>query len=221
MRPFIVPLSLTVSLWLSACLCFAQDYIPDLAEFDGTSTYTFGPSSALSLAKGGSLEFWVMPDWSEDPGYDPVILSNAGPEGASYLVALLRDRDGIGILSGNQQRLVAFDFTDGQLHHVALTYLDGNMAVLIDGRVLGLFEIIIEDLPSSAFWVGTADGETAPFVGAVAGLRLWDVSLDRKTLVSYAARNVLSEAAAHPALRHLRAISDFRQDDLFITEFAE
>jgi len=202
-------------------LANAQAYTPDVAEFDGTTTLSFDPSPALSLADGGTLEFWVVPDWVEDPGFDPVVVSDAGPEGASYMVALLRDRDGIGILAGEEQRLVAFDFTDGQLHHVALTYLDGALAVFVDGVVRGQFEITINDLPSSGFWVASADGETAPFAGAIASLRIWDVPLSQADLVTYAARNVLSDDLTHPALGHLRAISDFRVDELFLTDIEE
>jgi hypothetical protein len=199
----------------------AQGYAPDVAEFDGTTTLAFDPSPSLSLARGGTLEFWVVPDWEADPGFDPVIVSNAGPAGASYMVAMLRDRDGIGILSGNEQRIVAFDFANDQLHHVALTYLDGALAVIIDGQVRGSFEMTIADLPSLGFWVASADGETAPFAGAIASLRIWDVPLDRADLVNYAAQNVLSDRVAHPALSHLRAISDFRADELFLTDIEE
>jgi len=202
-------------------LAATQGYAPDVAEFDGTTTLSYDPSPALSLAGGGTLEFWVVPDWVDDPGFDPVIVSNAGTDGASYMVAMLRDRDGLGILAGSEQRVVAFDFTDGNLHHVALSYLDDALAVFIDGEVRGQFDLTIGDLPSSGFWVASADGVTAPFAGAIASLRLWDVPLDQADLVTYATRNVLSEQAAHPALSHLRAISDFRADELFLTEIDE
>ena len=74
---------------LCAATTGAEQYTPDVAEFDGTTSLTFDPSPQLVLADGGTIEFWVVPDWTSDPGYDPVIICNAGPEGASYLVAML------------------------------------------------------------------------------------------------------------------------------------
>ena len=91
----------------------------------------------LVLADGGTIEFWVVPDWTSDPGYDPVIICNAGPEGASYLVAMLRDRDGIAIAAGEEEDVVTFDFSDGQLHHVAVVQYDDGTAVFVDGEVAG------------------------------------------------------------------------------------
>jgi hypothetical protein len=199
----------------------AQDYTPDVAEFDGESTLEFDPSPAFWLGDGGSIEFWVAADWESEPGYDPVILSNAGSQGASYLIAVLRDRSGLGLRAGDAERYVAFDFSDGQLHHVALSYLEGALAVLIDGQVRGQFALQIDDLPMTALWVATADGNTGAFRGAIAGLRFWRVPLSQADLVTYATQDITADNVEHPAFDYLAAFSDFRNDEIIISEAAD
>ena len=191
-------------------------YTPDIVEFDGERALVFAAVDEMYIGDGGTIEFWVVPDWIEAPAYDPVVLSNAGPEGASYLVAVLRDRDGLGIVSGEAEVLVPFDFTDAQLHHVALTYYNDHLAVYVDGRLEVSTEFTITDLPAAGLWVGTADGTTAPFVGAVAGLRIWGRPVAQEDLVRFAAADVLDASAGHPDIDHLRAISAFNEADLLV-----
>ncbi len=191
-------------------------YTPDLVEFDGEQALVFAAVDEMYIGDGGTIEFWVVPDWIEAPPYDPVVLSNAGAEGASYLIAVLRDRDGLGIVSGDAELMVPFDFTDAQLHHVALSYYSDQLAVYIDGRLVVSTEFTIEDLPAAGLWVGTADGSTAPFIGAVAGLRIWGRPVAQEDLVRFAATDVLDAGAGHPDMDYLRAISAFNEADLLV-----
>lgn len=211
-------LRMLASFWLLLFVSTSSlaEYSPDVLELDGTGTLNFPPVEEMYLGGGGTLEFWVAPDWSEDPGYDPVVVSNAGVEGASYLVAVLRDRDGLGIVSGETERMVGFDFADNNLHHVALVYLEGQLAVYIDGRLQSTTDFKLLDLPASGLWVGTADGSTAPFVGAIAALRIWGTPVAQESLVEFAAKDVRDGTSGHPDSDALRAVSDFTEDDLLI-----
>ncbi len=191
-------------------------YTPDLVEFDGEQALVFAAVDEMYISDGGTIEFWVVPDWIEAPAYDPVVLSNAGTDGASYLVAVLRDRDGLGIVSGDAELMVPFDFTDAQLHHVALSYFEDQLAVYIDGRLAVSTEFTMMDLPAAGLWIGTADGSTAPFVGAVAGLRIWGRPVAQEDLVRFAAADVLDASAGHPDIAYLRAISAFDDADLLV-----
>ena len=201
---------------LCAATTGAEQYTPDVAEFDGTTSLTFDPSPQLVLADGGTIEFWVVPDWTSDPGYDPVIICNAGPEGASYLVAMLRDRDGIAIAAGEDEDVVTFDFSDGQLHHVAVVQYEDGTAVFVDGEVAGTSDLRFQDLPSVGVWVGSIDGENNAFRGAIAGLRVWDVAVPQEELVAYALEDIF--AGDHPDLAWLSAMSDFRAGELLLVE---
>ena len=194
----------------------AQSYRPDVMEFDGRNSLTFDPAPQMILADGGTIEFWVVPDWTEDPGYDPVIVCNAGNEGASYLIAMLRDRDGLAIAAGDQEDVVTFDFTDGRLHHVAVNQLEDGIVVFVDGQVVGTSELLLLDLPSTAVWVGSIDGRNNSFAGAIAGLRVWDRPIEQEQIVEFAMKDVFDND--HPDLASLAAMSDFRAGELLLVE---
>ena len=199
-----------------SALSSAATYTPDVGEFDGTNSMSFEPIPQFQLAYGGTMEFWVVPDWTEDPGYDPVIICNAGPEGASYLIAMLRDRDGIAIAVGEQEDVVAFDFTDGRLHHVAISQYEDGTVVYIDGQVAGTSELSFEVRPSTGVWVGSIDGDNNQFRGAIAGMRIWGVVVEQQTLVDFALKDVFSDQ--HPNLANLAAISDFNNEEFLFAE---
>jgi len=208
--------SLALAALSFAGLASAQQYVPDVYEFDGSNPLFFAAAPQLDLAAGGTIEFWVAPDWNEDPGFDPVIIANAGPEGAAYLIAMLRDRDGLALVAGADEDVVTFDFTDGQLHHVAVSQLEDGIVVIIDGQVVGTSSLMALDLPSAGFWVGTLDGAASPFIGALAGLRVWKVPVEREVLVEFALRDIFD--ADHPDLESLAAMSDFTTGELLLVD---
>ncbi len=216
-------LRLLASFWLLLFVSTSTlaEYSPDVLELDGTRALMFPAVEEMYLGGGGTIEFWVAPDWTEDPGYDPVVVSNAGVEGASYLVALLRDRDGIGLVSGESEHLVGFDFSDNNLHHVAMVYLDGQLVIYIDGRLQSSTNFNMLDLPASGLWIGTADGKTAPFVGAIAELRIWGTPVAQESLVEFAAQDVRDGTSGHPNFDALRAVSDFTEADLLVLVTAD
>lgn len=191
-------------------------YTPDVAEFDGSNAMAFEPAPQLELADGGTIEFWVGPDWIEDPGFDPVLICSAGAEGASYLIAMLRDRDGIAIAAGDNEDVATFDFTDGRMHHVAVSQFEDGVAVLVDGQVVGTSDLRFAPLPSVGVWVGSIDGENNQFRGAIAGLRIWNTVVEQETLVDYALKDIFNED--HPDLAYLSAISDFTNGEILLAE---
>ena len=206
---------LTCSLCIGTGMA-AQAYKPDSMVFDGELSLDFPPSPRLVLANGGTLEFWVAPDWQADPGYDPVILSSAGPEGPAYLVAMLRGRDGIAFAAGDEEAVFLFDFTDGQLHHVAISQYADGIEVYVDGRQVGSEPIMALDLPVNGVWLGSIDGENNSFRGALAGLRMWREVVPRETLVAFALKDIFDDE--HPQLDALAAMSNFNEAALLLTE---
>lgn len=198
-----------------ASIALAQTYTPDILELDGGDGLEFFPEESYNISGYGTVEFWVIPDWQEDPGFDPVILSNAGEQGPSYLVALLRGRDGLGLVTGNREEIVAFDFTDGKMHHVAINDYGDALLVYIDHILVGRFDAGFQQLPSSGLWVGTADGTLSPFVGAVAALRFWGVPVEPDDLKKYARKDIFG-GNGHPDLDYLTAVSDFANGDITV-----
>ncbi|QFU76259.1 LamG domain-containing protein [Halioglobus maricola] len=194
-----------------------QSYSPDVYEFKGANGLEFDPSVMYEMTSGGTIEFWVAADWNDDPGYDPALIVNAGPDGANYLIAISRERDGLILASGEQEDVAAFNFADNKLHHVAIRFFpDEGQDVLIDGRFVAAMELDIASVATSGFWLGTIDGEGNPFYGAIAGLRIWDAVLTQEMLVNNVMQDVF--AAEHPELANLLAISDFNTSELLLAE---
>ncbi len=198
---------------------FGQGYTPDTLELNGNDGLDFDPVPQLQIADGGTIEFWVAPAWSADPGYDPVIICNAGPEGASFLIAMLRDRDGIAIAAGGEEDIATFDFTDGQFHHVAVSQFEDGTAVFVDGQLTGTSEFRFQDLPSVGVWIGSIDGMNNRFVGAIGGMRVWNTVIEQETLVEYALKDIFT--GNHPDLLYLSALSEFANRDLLLVEPAD
>jgi len=211
-----VVLTATFAVLALAGTAQAQDYVPDIVELDGTTGLVFESSPQLSMTAGGTIEFWVSPDWTENPGYDPVIVCNGGPDGASYLIAMLAARDGLAVVAGEEEAIFAFDFTSGNLHHIALSHIDDGMVLMIDGRIAGTADFRIPELPSYGLWVGSINGEDNRFEGAIAGLRLWNSVVTQEELIDFALQDVFD--GDHPNIENLAAMSDFANEKLLIVE---
>lgn len=197
----------------------AIDWQPDFLELDGSNGLTLIPDPEFSIADGGTIEFWVQPDWTEAPDYDPVVLSATGQEGSAYLISILRNRDGIGIVSADEELVWGFDFADGQVHHVAFNFYEEEVALIVDGEVIGVDPFTPAALLPSAVWVGSANGEIGSFNGAIAALRIWGIPVEPEVIDEFRYKDVLSEAQGnHPDIDYLQVVSDFDDLDVLVIE---
>lgn len=200
----------------------AAQYVPDIIELDGTVTLAFPPDDRLALKGGATIEFWVQPDWKGDPGYDPVILSNDGPAGPSYVIAMLRGKNGIGVISGDKSFTAPYDFSDGKMHHVTVIDDGKAMEVRVDNRQIAYAEMTLASLPSYGLWIGSVDGDDGAFTGAIAGLRIWDVALDPAVVAKFATIDVLdSDSDLHPQFDRLVGASDFAHRGFLLQDYGE
>lgn len=221
MKSLVTPIVALLAMAVCAAPAEAQ-YIPDIVELDGQTTLEFPADERMILVGGSTIEFWVQPDWTEDPGYDPVVVSNTGAQGPSWLVAMLRDRDGIGVMVGEESDIAPFDFTDGEMHHVAVVDYGEIVQVLVDNVAVADLDLTFRDLPSSGFWIGSADGANGAFKGAIAGLRIWDIAVSPDDISRFAMVDIFDEATAvHPDLEWLVGVSDFANNDFVLQEYQD
>jgi hypothetical protein len=219
MRQLVTSIGVCLAL-VAATPALGQAYTPDIAEFDGSSSLAFPPDGGLDLAGGGTIEFWVQPDWTEDPGYDPAIVSNIGSLGPSYMVLMLGSRKGIGVAAGDSFEWLDFDFTDGKLHHVSVIDAgQGSISIIVDNKLIGMIPVAFRSLPSSGFFIGSGDGVNHKFKGAIAGLRIWDLPVDPNDLAIFAMRGLIDrDGAPHPYVTALVGVSDFDKRSFSLLE---
>ena len=194
----------------------AQSAYPDIREFAAETALSFPGDPAFTLSEGGAVEFWVSPDWTSQPDRDPVILANFGEENYNYILSVERDKSGLIFQVGDKAAALPFDFTDGQLHHVAIVPLADNTLAIIDGEVVGNFDLQVTEAPSSEFWIGNSIYQDAPFTGAMGGLRIWSVAPQIEDLVGFALEDVRMSERVHSSLEFLDVQSEFQDGSLQI-----
>lgn len=209
---------------LSACseaptsIVSENGYAIDVLELDGTDTLAFDPAPAFEPASQSTIEFWVQPKWEETPEFDPVVLASSGTDGAAYLIAIQREKDGLSVISGDQVDVTPFDFNDGELHHVALIDLGGPVGVVIDGELIDELDMTFQAMETEGFYIGSANGGEDGFEGIIGGLRIWDAAVTMDNLVKFQRKDVLAEDDPHPDLDYLSVISDFTQEDIVVVK---
>lgn len=185
------------------------DFAPVMMAFDGTDALSYAPSSAIDTDGAGTLEMWVQAKWQGNPGYDPAILSYQGPSGPRLAVMLTGDAKALGVYAGQFYDKIPFDFSDGQLHHVALILLGDQTIIMIDGEVRDTLGFGMADLPASMLSIGSLGG-FSPFIGEIGQIRIWDEPLDPETLLDFAWRPLAADgSSAHPDIDALVAVSSF------------
>ena len=213
----------SLAMLLTAMPASAQGYTPDVLEVSKTGPLAFEPQDKLELSEGGAIEFWVAAEWSADPGYDPPVIINIGPQGILYQVSILRDRDGLVFANADDEDVFIADFSDGALHHVALNIMEDGVEVYVDGALVGSTELLPLNLPSAGLFVGgLGTEESVSLEGAIAQLRFWSEPLEQDEIVDFRLRDVLDAAGGdHPAAEFLVAQSDFTTEELLVVDTVE
>ncbi len=212
--------------FVSICLFFsgwalANPYAPDIREFSENSTLEFAGHPAFSLGNQSTLELWVAADWTQDPGYDPVVVLHAHGEQLLYALSVLGDRSGLSLQSGEQVDELPVSLTDGRLHHVALVSLANGVVLMVDGSVIGQFNVQLPGTTGTTLRLGGASDSEAPFSGALGGLRVWRIAVQRESLVLYALAHVFDDDQPHPDLEELAAYSDLHNTTIELMPLEE
>ncbi len=203
---------LLLSFVLACSAVSAADYEPDIREFGQADDLDFPTDPVFALGDPSTLEMWVAAGWQADPGYDPVLLYHADPEGLLYVLAMLGDRSGLTLQVGDTLDELPYDFADERLHHVVLVNLTDSVALMVDGQVVGAFDLQIPTRQGTTFRVGSAPGPASAFAGAIGGLRIWSIAVQRDTLIAFALRDVFKDD--HPDMDFLRAHSNLHSNTI-------
>lgn len=218
MRLLIIAAHVLLTLSAQASDTQQTAYVPDTMQFDTSNALRFVSNPLLGLADGGTIEFWVSAGWADAPGYAPVILSNHGEFGGVYEISITGNWQALQIQTGDKLGKVDFDFSDRRMHHVAIIDYGEEMAVFIDGKLVGGVTMSFADLPTTDFWIGASSNNQRGFIGAVAALRIWNIALTPEDVAAYALTDVESKDAPHPDLHALIGLSDFKNANFSVPE---
>jgi hypothetical protein len=183
----------------------------DFAYFDGDNTLTFPDHYSLDIGPTGVVEFWVSAGW-DDADMAPVALSYVGVYGPRYALGITPDKKGLVFYSGEDFGVVAADFSDGKLHHVAVFTYDKLTDAYVDGAYAGTYPLGYGDVYGSTFNIGSLDGVSRKFTGYVGRVRIWDRALPVATVLERRNTDYLSKKgalAANPVYQALIGLSNF------------
>ena len=184
-------------------------YEPIVANFNGQGALAMPPNPSLDINGSGTIEFWVSAKWSGDLDYDPAIMGYSGPQGPRFSFHIAGDKSGLGVYAGQYYDGVAFDFSDGLLHFVAITTLGDTTDIYIDGVYQDTLGFGFADLPADSFTIGSV-GDFSPFIGEIGQVRIWSEPVEVEVLRYFAKRPLgVAGQYPHPDLENLTGISAF------------
>ena len=184
-------------------------YQPIVARFDGSGAIAMPANEALDINGLGTIEFWVSAKWQGELEYDPAVMGYSGPQGPRFAVHIAGDKSGLGLFAGAFYDGVAFDFSDGLLHHVALVTIGDTTDIVIDGVYQDTLGFTFAEVPAESFTIG-AIGEFSPFIGEIGQVRIWSTPVEIEVLRYFSLAPLTTQGAyPHPDLEFLTGISAF------------
>ncbi|HEY5909075.1 MAG TPA: LamG-like jellyroll fold domain-containing protein [Verrucomicrobiae bacterium] len=148
---------------------------------DGSGHIALGVVPAFDFADGnGTVEAWIRPDWTTNPGYDPTLFANriASAIQVDWSIHMARFQDVIGNWNGLFYQTAPLPGFSGW-HHFAVTFGGDKVAMYWDGQPLGGFSQPIHLTTGLTTQIGSSDPVTTT-EGWIGGLD--EVAFYRSTL---------------------------------------
>ncbi len=187
---------------------------PVMFPFTGAEGLRMPNAEALEINGSGTIEFWVSAKWGAPLDYDPAIMAYSGPSGTRFSFNISGDKSGLGVVAGEFYDGVAFDFSDGQRHHVAIMTIGNVIEIYIDGALRDVLGFSFADLPADNFTIGTVNG-FSPFIGEIGQVRIWKEPIELDVLKYFALRPLETDGPnAHPDIDALTGISAFANPEM-------
>ena len=162
---------------------------PTLSPPAGVGILEFGrdtPPKVMALANpfdsafGQTVDVWVSAEWDDDAVFEeePLVYALRGPQGLRQSVHVTAERDGLAYFDGDygnfEYTRVPFDFSDGKLHHVAVTTYEDETVFVVDGEVAAVVPRGLSPVAAAEVLIGGSDEDGGAFVGRIGGLRIWN-----------------------------------------------
>ena len=154
---------------------------------DGGGNVNLGTVNEFDFTNGtGTVEAWVRPDWTTDPGYDPCIFADRDGGPTDWSIHLLRNRDGIGNWNGSHFQSLGLSNTGGW-HHYAVAFGAGLVSMYWDGQALGTFAQPIGLSTELTTQIGSsaADPTAEGWIGAIDEVAFYRATLSSDTIYNH------------------------------------
>ncbi len=165
---------------------------------DGTGNIDLGQVPEFDFTNGtGTVEAWLRPDWTLDPGYDPCVFAArvASTLAVDWSIHMSRYRNSIGNWNGLFFQTLGLGDTTGW-HHYAVAFGGGQVWMYWDGQSLGTFAQPIALTLGLPTQIGSSDPSTTP-EGWIGGID--EVAFYRATLSADAIYNHFLAMVAPPS----------------------
>lgn len=175
---------------------------------EGTGHVNLGPSADLAFTNGaGTIEAWVRPGWTSDPGYAPCLFANryASALQVDWSIHMVSAQNQIGNWNGLFFQTLPM-FNPGGWRHFAVTFGDDHVQMYWDGELIGDLAQPInigQNLPTQ---LGSSDPDvtTEGWIGTLDEVAFYREPLSAGAVMSHYLAMV-SPAAERPTLEFVRS----------------
>ncbi len=192
-------------LLLAVCVARAEQ-VP--MTFDGNASLSYPADAAFELGTEGTIEFWVRADWTGALAEDACVVANGNATTSRYAAYITADGQSVVLWDGTKSAGAAFNFQDGEAHHVAITTRAQQSQFYVDGKLLETRSIGYSGARGLPLHIGTSDGAAEGFQGEIESVRLWSHVLSSGD-VALVGTFAGMPSAGSPLTTHLRAYTDF------------
>jgi len=164
----------------------------DLRGDDARPLYELDPEGQLNVGEEGVISMWLRADWDdahceelqqswgrEWPEFK-MVYANATSSSVRLKVGIHCDRQRIMLENGYgfDYTQLTHDLTDGERHHLVLETDAEGTRILVDGQDAGVLPIGYSAIERVPAWIGSDVDASNPFIGMIAGLRVWKGRID-------------------------------------------
>jgi hypothetical protein len=158
-------------------------------SFNGSSDHGIAPyNSSLILSSTGTIEAWVMPNWTAGSmSYNPAVLALRNGSPSDYSIHIRNGLNAIDLYT-SPSGVVSWSYTmtKGTWYHLAFVYSSGTVTCYVNGTSLGSVSASLGTVSNYPLTIGaTANGSggyNEYFLGSMDEIRIWNTALSSTTI---------------------------------------
>lgn len=183
--------------FLSNGVAYAAGELGQAFSFDGTNGYVVAPDAGLPSGNAPrTVEFWMLYAPGGLGNHEPFFLGTQAV-GSSFYVIVIGTRLYIGQYGGGDTPGSTIA-TDGNWHHVALTYDGFTARMYVDGQLDAAAPRAYSTVLSGSFYMGALPGTPDRFKGKVDELAVYNRALSQPEIAAIYSAGSLGKQLSGP-----------------------